>query len=100
MITIKAKRAKNLKEKIVGLINRDSPENLVIKTHFGIHTFLMKFPIDVIILDNKNNVIALKENLKPNRIFLWNPKYEIVVECRLGLIKKKGIKKGDTIKIS
>ncbi len=82
----------NLKEKIQGLIGKDKPQTIMIKTHFGIHTFGLKFPIDVLILSNENKVVSMKENLKPNRIFLWNPMYEKVIELPSGTIEKVQIK--------
>ena len=97
MISIGVKEAKNLKEKIIGLIGKDKPEALMIKTRFGIHTFGLKFPIDVLILNNKNKVASLKKYLKPNRIFLWSPKYKKVLELPAGTIDKKEIKMQDAI---
>jgi len=61
---------------------------MLLKTHFGIHTFGMGYPIDVLVLDKKNNVAAMKKNVKPNRIFLWNPKFQTVIELPAGTIKK------------
>lgn len=99
MIKIYAKKAANLKEKIQGLIGKDKPYALVINTRFGIHTFGLKFPIDVLILNDKNNVVSIKKKLKPNRIFLWNPMYEKVVELPAGTIEEKQIKIKDRIGI-
>lgn len=92
MITLFVKNTKNIKEKIIGLIGKEKPEALMIKTHFGIHTFGLKFPIDVLILNKKNKVVAMRKNLQPNRIFLWNPVYEKVLELPAGTIDKKRIK--------
>lgn len=92
MIAISVKLAENLKEKVIGLIGIDKPYALMIRTRFGIHTFGLKFPIDVLILNNENEVVSIKENLKPNKIFLWNPRYEKVIELPAGTIKEKGIK--------
>lgn len=92
MVTLSVKKASNLKEKIQGLIGREKPYGLMLKTHFGIHTFGVKFPIDVLILNNSNTVVALKQNLIPNRIFLWNPVYEKVIELPAETIKKMAIK--------
>lgn len=83
---------KNLKEKIIGLIGRKEPTAFMIKTHFGIHTFGLKFPIDVLVLNGENRIIKLKENLKPNRIFVWNPLYEKVLELPAGTIDRKEMK--------
>lgn len=100
MIIISAKEAKNLKEKIQGLIGKDKPQALLIKTHFGIHTFGVKFPIDVLILNKKNKVVAMKKNLQPKRIFVWNPLYEKVLELPSGTIEKNRIKENMPIDIS
>lgn len=92
MIAISVKSAGNLKEKIIGLIGIDKPYALMIRTRFGIHTFGLKFPIDVLILNKQNLVVVMKENLKPNNIFLWNPRYEKVIELPPGTIREKTIK--------
>ncbi len=94
MITLFVKEARNLREKIIGLIGKEKPASLLIKTHFGIHTFGLKFPIDVLILNKNNKVVSLKKSLKPNRIFLWNPAYEKVLELPEGTINEKGLKIG------
>ena len=97
MIKITVKEARNIREKVVGLIGKDKPEALMLKTHFGIHTFGLKFAIDVIILNNENEVVKLKKSLKPYNIFFWNPMYEKVLELPQGIIEKKMIKIGDKI---
>jgi len=98
VVIIPVKEAKSLKEKIIGLIGT-KPYALFIKTHFGIHTFGLKSPIDVLILNNKNQVAYMKKNLKPKRIFIWNPLYEKVLELPKGTIDKKKIKINDLIEV-
>ena len=100
MVTLFARRTKSLKEKVIGLIGREKPVSLLIKTHFGIHTFGLKFPIDVLILDKKNKIVSLEKNLMPGKIFLWNPIYNKVLELPVGTIDKKKIKINDTIDLS
>ena len=100
MITLFVKEARSLKEKVIGLIGKEKPASLLIKTRFGIHTFGLKFSIDVLILDNANKVISLKKKLKPGKIFLWKPIYNIVLELPNGTINKNKIKINDTIDIS
>lgn len=100
MVSISVKEAKNLREKIQGLIGKDKPQALLIRTHFGIHTFGLRFPIDVLILNKKNEVVAIKKNLQPKKIFIWNPIYEKVLELPAGTIEKKRIKKNMPIDIS
>jgi len=79
------------------MIGKSEPMALMIKTRFGIHTFGVKFPIDVLILNNENKVASLREGLKPNRMFLWNPMHEKVIELPAGTIKKTAIKMHDSI---
>ncbi len=100
MVKLFVKEAKNLKEKIQGLIGKNKPYALMIRTRFGIHTFGLKFPIDVLILSNENKVVSIRENLRPNRIFLWNPAYEKVIELPQGTIEEKAIKMNIPIDIS
>jgi len=97
MVTIKVKRLKTLKERAVGLIGKKEITPVMFETRFGIHTFGLKFPIDVLILDNQKRVVAFRELLTPNRIFLWNPRYKTVIEAPIGTIKKLQIKKGDLV---
>lgn len=99
MISIPVKEAGNLREKIIGLIGKEKPASLLIKTRFGIHTFGLKFSIDVLILDKYNNVVAIKKNLKPKRIFVWNPVYEKVLELPEGTINEKGLKVGHKLNL-
>lgn len=82
-----------------GLIGKNENQAIMFSTHFGIHTFGVFHPIDVIILDPKNNVVALRQELKPNRIFLWNPLYSQVLELPAGTIQKSHTTKGDHVEM-
>lgn len=83
--------ANTWKEKTLGLLRYKKPESLLLRTRFGIHTFGLTYPIDVLVLNKHHRVIALKERLKPNRVFFWNPKYNAVVELPQGTIAQKKI---------
>lgn len=96
MIKLKVTRLKSFREKVLGLIGKKEITPVMFETRWGIHTFGMKVPIDVLVLDN-TKVVALKESLKPNRIFLWNPRYKIVLELPKGTLKKLQIKKGSRL---
>jgi hypothetical protein len=87
-------------ETFLGMISYKEPTNLFFQTRFGIHTFGVKFPIDIIILDNNSIVRALKSNLSPNSIYLWNPKYQNVVELESGSIENNQIKLGDKVELT
>lgn len=85
---IKAKVARGFREKTVGLIGKRKPYPLLIQTRFGIHTFGLRFPIDVLVLDKQSRIVNLKESLNPNRIFVWHPKHNTVIELPKGTINK------------
>ncbi len=89
---LKVTKAVSWKEKIIGLIGKKEITPLYFETRWGIHTFGVRNPIDIIILDRENRVRVIKNNLKPNRIFLWNPKYNRVIEMPSPKIKKMKIK--------
>ena len=94
------KLLKNFQSKSKGLINSNSPETIVFYTRFGIHTFGVKYPIDVIIIDKKFNVVSIKENLQPNRVYLWNPKYNLVIELKNGAVKRSQTEINDFLEIN
>lgn len=99
MTILKVKQAKTPWEKAKGLLGNTKPYPMLLKTRWGIHTFGMRYPIDVVILDEKNNIVKLKQNLQPNRIFLWNPKYKIVLELPNGFISKNKLKTKEKINL-
>lgn len=72
--------AKTLTERSIGLLNKPKGTTLFFKTRWGIHTFFMKYPINVLILDSNFRVKYIKKNLKSNRAFFWNPLYFNVIE--------------------
>lgn len=82
-----------------GLIGAKKPVAVYFRTRWGIHTFGMRFPIDVLILDNQLRVILLRHRLLPNRLFFWPPRYDLVIELPAGEIEKYRITPGDHIRI-
>jgi len=83
--------------KIVGLIGKKKPEPIMLKTRFGIHTFGVLHPIDVLILNKQNKVVVLKKSLKPFRLFFWSPLHDTVIELPEGTIQKKKLTIGDIV---
>lgn len=103
LIADDVKVAKNFFTRTFGLIPKNalkSGEGLVIKPCCSIHTFFMKFTIDVIFVNKKNEVIALYENVKPWRILPIHFSSHYVIELSAGEITSKCLKKGDLITIS
>ncbi len=88
ILTKDLKEAKSALDQIFGLLRRSNPRSLLFKTRFGIHTFGLQEPIDVVVLDDSFKIVKLRENLKPNRLFFWNPKYSLVIELPAETLKK------------
>lgn len=88
--------ARSFFDSTFGLILK-SNRDLHFKTRFGIHTLFMRHPIDIIVTDSKMTVVAVKKNLKPYRIFTWNPTYYNVYELKQGSIDRSETQIGDSV---
>ncbi len=97
MIELKVTILKTFAKKTKGLLGAKKAYPVLFKTRFGIHTFGLTFPLDVLILDRENCIVKLAINLKPMNIFLWHPVYDTVIELPAGTIKKCKLSVGDTI---
>lgn len=97
---IKAKKLTSWTQKSEGLLNYKKAEPVYFETRWGIHTFFMKFPIDVAIIDDNNETVTLKESLQPNRIFIWNPRHKKVLEFPAGQIQRLGLKIGSSVNLN
>jgi hypothetical protein len=91
---------KSLKDKSVGVIGKDKESAFLIETRFGIHSFLVDRPLDILILDRGGKVVKLKRGFPPNRLFFWNPKFSFVIEAPEGVIEKLGLEKGNIMRFS
>jgi uncharacterized membrane protein (UPF0127 family) len=82
--------------KIKGLLGENEAKTLVFETRFGIHTFFLKFPLDLVILDNKG-IVRLAKTVKPNRIVCWNIRFKTVIELPFNTLHQTRTKIGDII---
>jgi len=97
------KVADNIFTRMKGLLGKKelpTGDALWIKPCFSVHTFFMKFPIDVIFLNKTNQVIAAVSNLTPNRITRLYPQSFSVLELPPGTIVASNTEVGDEIKIA
>jgi len=72
---------------------------LYFKTRMGIHTFGMKFPIDVLICNNKLQVMRIFENVRSGKVVFWNPVWVNVFELPVGTVETAGIAVGDALEL-
>lgn len=98
IVSENAREATGIIDKTFGMILAKNSAGLIFRTRFGIHTFFMSRPIDVIVLDSNNNVVQIQNNLAPSKFFFWNPKYDILIEVPQNSVKDSQTKIGDRLK--
>ena len=74
ILGVDAEIAETFFQRARGLIGRHglAPHcGLLITRCNCIHTFFMRFPIDVVFLDRKGQVVKTVRNVRPWRLFVW-----------------------------
>ena len=92
--------AKGFFQRLKGLIGRtalDEGEGLWMARCRAIHTFGMRFPIDVVFLDKRNIVVAAIKNLPPRRITRLYFNAESVLELPIGRMESTSTEPGDKV---
>jgi uncharacterized protein len=74
-------------------------QGLWITPSHGVHTFAMRFPIDVIYLDRESTVVHLEQELKPWRIAAVRIRAASVLELPVGTVHQSGTALGDQVDI-
>lgn len=74
-------------------------QGLWISPSRGVHTFAMRFPIDVVYLDRERFVIHLEEELKPWRVAAIRIQATSVLELPIGTIRESKTTLGDQVDI-
>jgi uncharacterized membrane protein (UPF0127 family) len=94
--------AENALARAVGLLGQtrlDPGGGLLIDPSSGIHTFGMRFAIDVVALDRQLRVGGVWENLGAFRIAGLSWKTSCVLELPVGIIRDSGTCVGDQLEI-
>ena len=95
---IKIRKAKNFKEKLFGLMfKKEYPYNLLFPKCSSIHTFWMRFSIDLLCLNKKNEIIWIAFKIKPWRIFFSPKGTYSIIEAQSRLNSFHGLKIGDKL---
>jgi uncharacterized membrane protein (UPF0127 family) len=85
-----------------GLMGRSSlrvGEGLVLKGDKSIHSFFMKFPIDVVYADREGRVVCLDPGMTPNRIGPIVFRAAYILELPVGVIETSRTCMGDQLLI-
>jgi uncharacterized membrane protein (UPF0127 family) len=86
----------------VGLLGRTSlprGEGLLISPCKGVHTFFMKFPIDVVFLDGDNRIIATLVDLRPQRLTKLRLACRSILELPAGTVRESNTAVGNQLTI-
>jgi uncharacterized membrane protein (UPF0127 family) len=95
--------ADDLFKRMKGLLGRDNlldGEALWIKPCMSIHTFFMKYPIDIFFLDKRKRIITTIRNMQPNRLTWIYPNAVSVLELPAGVLQTTDTRIGDEIEIA
>lgn len=101
VIATRVKIAQDFKSRSIGLLNRtslDEDEALLIKPCNAIHTFFMKFPIDVAFLDKNGKVVKLRQSIQKARFSGSMLRAYMTLEMPQGKLSKIHLKLGDFVK--
>ena len=72
---------------------------MILKGCNSIHTFWMRYSIDLLFIDNEGQVIHIIQEMKPFRFSPLIKKACSVLELKSGTSKKTGIAEGDKLLI-
>lgn len=89
--------ANNIKSRFLGYMFQKKPQydSIMFKPCNSIHTFFMKFNIDLLFLNDNMEIVKIIENLTPGKIIMPVKCAKIVIEAKAGNLKKLRI--GDKI---
>lgn len=95
--------AESLVARLKGLLGRSSLPTghaLWLRPCNGIHTFGMRFPIDVVVLDRELRVVAFVSDLLPNRLTKVYRHAASVLELPAGTLAGKPLAIGEQVVIA
>lgn len=94
--------AGTFKKRLKGLLGRSGlqeGEAMVITPCSSVHTFFMKFPIDVLFVDKDFTVLRALENMAPNRVSPVVARSRMAVELFAGRIAASKTRAGDRLQL-
>lgn len=94
--------AKDIFSRLKGLLGKSGLRNkeaLIITPCDSIHTFFMKFSIDVVFIDKKNRVVKVISSMKPFRISAVYFNAHSVIELPPGIIRETATTVGDSLSL-
>jgi uncharacterized membrane protein (UPF0127 family) len=96
-----AKLANSFSSRLLGLMfkeNLNSGEGLIIAPCNSIHTFFMRFNIDVLFLDKRNRIVKIIRDMPPWRMSWMYWRAQKVIEISGGSLEQ-GAQEGDQLEV-
>lgn len=92
--------ADSMYSRLIGLMFRETPEGdgLLLDPCTSIHTFFMRYSLDVVFLNKENKVIKIIRNLKPWKMTGIYLKARKVLEAPTGKLSAD-LRVGDTLEV-
>ena len=100
VIAERVEKAVSFKARLVGLLGRaglPEGEALVIEPCTSIHTFFMRFPIDLAFLGKDGRVLRAISAMKPWRATRLYPSAALAVELPAGTLARTATREGDAL---
>jgi uncharacterized membrane protein (UPF0127 family) len=91
LVATRVKIAKSFGARLVGLLNMthmNDQDGLWLQPGGSIHTFAMRFPVDILFLDRDGRLLLYRHAVKPWRVALAPPRTRYVLELAAGRIRK------------
>lgn len=94
------KIADNFYSRLIGLLGKsslDRGQGLIIKPCKSVHSFFMRFPIDVAFIDKHNKICFLMNSMQVNKISPFVITASYVIEAPSGTFKSTKVRIGDEV---
>ena len=98
----RAEVANTFGSRLVGLLGRDRlppGTGLVLQPSNSIHTLFMRFPIDVIFLDDQRRIVSIAAHVQPYRVAWGGWSARMAVELPAGTIEQFDLPLGSAIQL-
>lgn len=100
LIAARVKVARSLLSRAIGLLGKRqlaADEGLWLSPCRSVHTHFMRFSIDIIFLDARQEIIALYRNLPPFRFTKYFSQAQSTLELSAGIIQRFKLKEGQQL---
>ena len=99
----RVRRADQAWSRMVGLLGRRSlagDEGLLLTPCTSIHTFFMRFPIDILYLNREHAVVKVAKDLRPFRVSACLRGAHSILELPTGAVEASGTQVGDRLALA